>query len=181
MKRGLLTAAVLLLLLVPVIAQAQVGPDYQSALQAVAKAEGCNAQIVIHYDDSANEGNGMYVPRSARSIAFLYGLQPHSVHVLIGKDWTYDMNMYVGMHEIGHCLQDQNGWLGTYGEPYQEWDADIQALRMAERYGIRSEAGLDRLISRYNRHGDGGDSAHGTNTSRALNTMHYMVKRIQGA
>jgi hypothetical protein len=148
--------------------------NYLSVLQSIAKQEGCEADIHIQQSDS-DGGNGHYI---SADVVEMFGYDKPVIIIEVSNDWTYDMNIYVGLHEIGHCLQDKAGWIRTYGSPYVEWDADIRAQQLAEKYGFDPEAGAARIRWRA-AHGQTGDYAHGSIIARLVNTVRYMSARIQ--
>jgi len=75
------------------------------------------------------------------------------------------------LHELAHCLQFQEGRLGTFANPWQEFDADAQALEWAPRFGVRNlAADIEMLIEMYRNRPphQGWNRPHGSPAGRLL-------------
>lgn len=83
----------------------------------------------------------------------------------------YYAGLLIFLHEVGHCLQDQDGLLGGYitqeGRVAIELDADRYAADLACRFGLDGKGLLhDLFIWARDTFGYNGDSDHGTLAQR---------------
>jgi hypothetical protein len=160
MKSLVAVLLMIVTLLVPLSAvAAPLAPATFTAVEFAAMAEtlGCDADVEVF----AGSLNGVFAWDP------YYGGRPY-VAVWTDGTQSWDAVALVAIHEIGHCIQYQNGELFDY--PWKEFDADSFAIENAERFGVKPDADLDSLISFTNGRDPhaGWDRPHGSPAGRQL-------------
>lgn len=161
----LIAAVALLLLLVSPAGASR----YQETPQELAKWAGCKAAVTTSDEHSIFES--------------FY----HNDHLYIGTmpGETPEVYEMVILHEIGHCLQDQEleGNLDQfypYDTQFFELNADMRAADLACRRGQEGSRLGSLLLDRaHEKFGYNGDDNHGTLEMRRLAAMQAPACRIQ--
>jgi len=164
--------ALLLTLMLPVSAIASPELASHEAIVKIVRWAGCQATVVT---DASEKIISSYYSRL-------------EIALYIGRDQMtapYYGSLAVLMHEIGHCLQDQEGvmWdLSLRGDTALELDADRRAADLLCGYGLD---GRDILVKLFEwakvAFGYDGDDRHGTLTERQAQARNatYCQKDIQ--
>ena len=155
---------VLAALLTPLPAGANTQLTDQEA-RSLTSELGCTATVSLTRSDSYN---GYYMPGA------------HAIVVFGNEDLNQDIARAILLHEIGHCIQFQNG--ESYDVPWREWDADEFAMRNAHRAGIAPDTNLNALRSflRNRPPHEGMDEPHGSPAGRILFNEHQLRRLFPG-
>jgi hypothetical protein len=119
MKRYVIPVFLIVLLADPVLADHK-----QLSHQEMVKWSGCQAELVTGDDHSPAES--FYLPAS------------HTLYVGTSPDPSIPeyVHTMILLHEIGHCLQAQAGYLYDLGNPARELDADRISVDLACALGM---------------------------------------------
>lgn len=147
--------AVLLLLAVALI-PAQASADHlQKPLQRLVDWSGCDAELVTSDEEAAV--NSFYSPMEHRLYIGTSG----------EGNPTAEAVLMIALHEIGHCLQDENGSPLWDDGVALELDADRLAADMACALGLDGPQLLhDLFVWAHEVYGYDGDGSHGTLAQR---------------
>ena len=168
MKKLLAGLLVALSLSLPAPAHAMTRADVES----LARWAGCRAEVVVMPDESifGSSFRGSYAGPDQYPGELWIGLAPE-------EGMTNEMMTAVIFHEIGHCLQYQNGWLlgdevyGTRANSHVdvELDADRYAAELMCSYHLNGLSILHDLFAyAYSHLGYEGDRNHGSIWERIL-------------
>lgn len=142
-KPLVLVAALLFLLpalfLLPIDAAADLTRDH---FQAAVYHMGCKATVTIL---DTTDPNAWYVPPR------LWEFGDGNIVMTQGLlDMMTDREeLYILLHESGHCLQFKEGFEGILSSKQREWEADALALRHGLFYGITAadvQSALEKVL-----------------------------------
>lgn len=155
MKKSILAAV---LFLTTTLLPFNVGANDLYKPEALARWAGCRANVVT--------SDQVSITRS------YYNYYEHTLYIGTSSDSPLMVRVIIVFHEIGHCLQAQDGTMTKYyNGPLQvqdiELDADRRAADLACRYGLPGKSLLhDVFVWAYKTFGYLGDYAHGTISQR---------------
>jgi hypothetical protein len=157
MRSMIAVFALLMALILPVSVIASQELTTEQGVVDVVRWAGCNASVVTSEGVSIR---GSFYNSWEKT---LYIGRDQSVQ---GQPAPYYAGLLILFHEIGHCLQDQEGVLGQVGDGSQaatELDADRRAVDLACLYNLDGPEYWQELWQWiYDTTGYSGDENHGT-------------------
>lgn len=144
----------------------------QTPYEKLARWAGCTAQVETSDNHSAADSHYQYYPDKV---------------LRIGTDQTIPdpIEFFILMHELSHCLQDQEGVLHELGHPGVELDADRRAAELLCALGQDGRRlGHDTFVWFKETFDYDGDPSHGTLAQRinaSLGAGNYCIVTPQQA
>lgn len=141
---------------------------------------GCHARVVTN--EYRGVGDSYYIPSRVPEWSPAPG---HTMVVGTAKDDTlpYYAGLFIVLHETGHCLQDESGWLWRQTSlPVVEQDADRRAADLACGFGLDGRKILrDTFVWAHDTLGYDGDPDHGSLAERMgqADNAHVCDKRLE--